>query len=292
MSASRGCHPKFGRKPTKIVIEISLGLQHGGAVHNCGHPATATGVLPSSWINLDWLTTKPKRGAIIRPSLSSTKDRQNLERSDEWCKLQLDCDVQLGISTMGCPPSFLQFFVQTQTEWKFILCAMVLTPKPYYRYMDLQKWGMIPSILCQVRRMCATHEHWPPDYNLQISNWHGDRKLHSHLEKPSHLPGDTHTDHEMYFLPWAPSQLTLEQECNPSAVHPQHPTNSFMHSSPPCPAAPIPIPLVGSNRTSAFTDSLTPKSKNHLTDPMTGKIILSAVSEAYNRMLDTLGELI
>ncbi|KAI6116500.1 hypothetical protein F5141DRAFT_1213099 [Pisolithus sp. B1] len=100
-------------------------------------------------------------------------------------------------------------------------------------------------------------------------------------EKPSHLPGDAHTDCEMYFLPQAPSRLTLEQERNPSAVCPQHPTNSFMHSSPPRPAAPIPIPL------------------NHLTDPMTGKIILSAVLEemrifvqAYNRTLDTLGELI
>ncbi|KAI6012838.1 hypothetical protein BKA83DRAFT_2485847 [Pisolithus microcarpus] len=52
-------------------------------------------------------------------------------------------------------------------------------------------------------------------------------------------------------------------------------------------------------KTRTFTGSLTPKSKNHLTDPMTGKIIVSAVSEemrifaqAYNRMLDTLGELI
>ncbi|KAI5993933.1 hypothetical protein EDD15DRAFT_2196374 [Pisolithus albus] len=39
-------------------------------------------------------------------------------------------------------------------------------------------------------------------------------------------------------------------------------------------------------KTCTFTGSLTPKSKNHLTDPMTGKII------AYNRMVDTLGELI
>ncbi|KIK20267.1 hypothetical protein PISMIDRAFT_682415, partial [Pisolithus microcarpus 441] len=52
-----------------------------------------------------------------------------------------------------------------------------------------------------------------------------------------------------------------------------------MHSSPPHPAAPIPIPLVGLNRTRAFMDSLTPKSKNRLTDPMTGKIILSAMLE-------------
>ncbi|KAI6164102.1 hypothetical protein EDD17DRAFT_1506950 [Pisolithus thermaeus] len=35
-----------------------------------------------------------------------------------------------------------------------------------------------------------------------------------------------------------------------------------------------------------------PHSKNHLTDPVTGKIILSAVPEAYNRMLDTLGTVI
>ncbi|KIK24302.1 hypothetical protein PISMIDRAFT_10303 [Pisolithus microcarpus 441] len=103
------------------------------------------------------------------------------------------------------------------------------------------------------------------------------------LEKPSCLPGDAHTEGEMCFLPQAPSWLTLEQERNSSAVCPQHPTSSSMHSGPPRPPAPIPIPL----------------SKNRLTDPMTGKIILSAVSEemrifaqAYNCMLDTMGELI
>ncbi|KAI6011717.1 hypothetical protein BKA83DRAFT_4501949 [Pisolithus microcarpus] len=102
-------------------------------------------------------------------------------------------------------------------------------------------------------------------------------------EKPSRLPGNTHTKGEMCFLPRAPSWLTLEQERNSSAVCPQHPTSLSMHSSPPCPAAPIPIPL----------------SKNRLTDPMTGKIILSAMLEemrifaqAYNQMLDTLGDLI
>ncbi|KAI6008458.1 hypothetical protein EDC04DRAFT_2611000 [Pisolithus marmoratus] len=49
-----------------------------------------------------------------------------------------------------------------------------------------------------------------------------------------------------------------------SPMCPQHLPNLTIPSSPTCPIAPLPIPL------------------NHLTDPMMGKIILSAVSEAYN----------
>ncbi|KAI5980392.1 hypothetical protein EDD15DRAFT_2383422 [Pisolithus albus] len=99
--------------------------------------------------------------------------------------------------------------------------------------------------------------------------------------KPPHPPVDADVEGAKCFFPQAPSRLTLEQERNRSAVLPQHLTNLPIHASPPRFAAPIPIPL------------------NHLTDPVTGKIILSAVSEdmkifaqAYNRMLDTLGTVI
>ncbi|KAI5982582.1 hypothetical protein EDD15DRAFT_2202754 [Pisolithus albus] len=100
--------------------------------------------------------------------------------------------------------------------------------------------------------------------------------------KPPHPPVDADVEGAKCFFPQAPSRLTLEQERNRSAVLPQHLTNLPIHASPPRFAAPIPIPLVVAD----------PQSKNHLTDPVTGKIILSAVSEAYNRMLDTLGTVI
>ncbi|KAI6094159.1 hypothetical protein EDD16DRAFT_1722108 [Pisolithus croceorrhizus] len=88
------------------------------------------------------------------------------------------------------------------------------------------------------------------------------------------LPVDVDEEGETCFF-------TQEQERNRSAVSPQYLTTSSIHSSPPHSAVPTPIPL------------------NHLTDPVTGKIILSAVLEemkifaqAYNRMLDTLGTVI
>ncbi|KAI6023233.1 hypothetical protein PISMIDRAFT_18784 [Pisolithus microcarpus 441] len=64
-------------------------------------------------------------------------------------------------------------------------------------------------------------------------------------ENPSLHPGDVHTEGEMCILPPAPSRRILERERNRSAVCPQHPTSSSMHSGPPRPPAPIPIPLVG-----------------------------------------------
>ncbi|KIO11730.1 hypothetical protein M404DRAFT_20347 [Pisolithus tinctorius Marx 270] len=92
-------------------------------------------------------------------------------------------------------------------------------------------------------------------------------------EQPVCISGNTDDEGEVYFLPRTTSQLTVKQEC------PQHLTNPSIHSSPTQPAAPIPL--------------------NYLTDPMTDKIVLSTVSEemwifaqAYNRMLDTLGEMI
>ncbi|KAI6100294.1 hypothetical protein F5141DRAFT_1215849 [Pisolithus sp. B1] len=95
------------------------------------------------------------------------------------------------------------------------------------------------------------------------------------------LPVDADEEGETCFFAQAPDRLTLEQERNRSAVLPQYLSTSSIHSSPPRSAVPIPIPL------------------NHLTDPVTGKIILSAVPEemkifaqAYNRMLDTLGTVI
>ncbi|KAI6027205.1 hypothetical protein EDC04DRAFT_2899222 [Pisolithus marmoratus] len=101
------------------------------------------------------------------------------------------------------------------------------------------------------------------------------------LEKPLHLPSNSDDEGETCFFPQASSQLILEQEWNRPTVFPQYLMTLSIHSSPPCSAIPIPIPL------------------NHLTDPMTGKIILSAVlqemqnfAQAYNRMLDTLATMI
>ncbi|KAI5980450.1 hypothetical protein EDD15DRAFT_2383006 [Pisolithus albus] len=99
-------------------------------------------------------------------------------------------------------------------------------------------------------------------------------------DQPVRLASDT-DDEEVFFFPRAPSQPTAKHEHDQSPLSPQHSPNSSIPSSSTRSTVPIPIPL------------------NHLTDPTMGKIILGAVSEemrpfaqAYNRMLDTLGNVI
>ncbi|KAI5988444.1 hypothetical protein EDD15DRAFT_2371492 [Pisolithus albus] len=89
-------------------------------------------------------------------------------------------------------------------------------------------------------------------------------------EQTVHLAGNT--DHEEVFI--------AKPKYHYSLVCPQRLSTSSIPSCPTRLTAPVPIPI------------------NHLTDP-TGKITLSAVSEdmwpfaqAYNRMLDILGEVI
>ncbi|KAI5990962.1 hypothetical protein EDD15DRAFT_2197750 [Pisolithus albus] len=107
-------------------------------------------------------------------------------------------------------------------------------------------------------------------------------------EQTIHLTGDT-DDEEVF---------TAKPKHHYSPVCPQRLSTSSIPSSPTRLTAPFPIPIVGPNVACTSTGPLTPKLQNHLTDS-TGKITISAVSEdmwpfaqAYNRMLDILGEVI
>ncbi|KAI5982189.1 phosphatidylserine decarboxylase-domain-containing protein [Pisolithus albus] len=115
-------------------------------------------------------------------------------------------------------------------------------------------------------------------------------RVHTRIfrEQTIHLTGDT-DDEEVF---------TAKPKHHYSPVCPQRLSTLSIPSSPTRLTAPFPIPIVGPNVACTSTGPLTPKLQNHLTDS-TGKITISAVSEdmrpfaqAYNRMLDILGEVI
>ncbi|KAI6107452.1 hypothetical protein EDD16DRAFT_1523263 [Pisolithus croceorrhizus] len=87
-------------------------------------------------------------------------------------------------------------------------------------------------------------------------------------EQTVHLAGNT--DDKVF---------TARPKPHYSLVCPQQSASLSIPSSPTRLTAPVSIPLVGPNAACTSTGPLTPKLQNHLTDPMTGKIILSAVSE-------------
>ncbi|KAI6014272.1 hypothetical protein BKA83DRAFT_4129929 [Pisolithus microcarpus] len=130
-------------------------------------------------------------------------------------------------------------------------------------------------------------------------------------EKPAHLSGNVVGDEGAFSLPRTPGRPTVNQEgCQPPACsqHPGNPSISPTTLSPVKQEEILPsmlstsvkeeqslsylgvlIPLVGLTRAHSSTGPLTQKLKNHLTDPMTGKIIeMQTFAEAYNRMLGAL----
>ncbi|KAI5981456.1 hypothetical protein EDD15DRAFT_2203960 [Pisolithus albus] len=134
-----------------------------------------------------------------------------------------------------------------------------------------------------VPSLCAARHEKRLDTRLQFINLKPTR-----TEQTIHLTGDT-DDEEVF---------TAKPKHHYSPVCPQRLSTSSIPSSPTRLTAPFPIPIVGPNVACTSTGPLTPKLQNHLTDS-TGKITISAVSEdmrpfaqAYNRMLDILGEVI